>query len=216
MNARIVITGKQRQLLRQIAAGKSTQVMPTKLLREEDARQRWRRARQQFAGLSPLLKARLDLYNIRRNRCGYEVVITRARNKFSYSIVGHGDQSLKAAMELRDKLLAEAPPRRKNAIPRGVLRELGLSEPVIGIYRLASRSCYRVHWYDSTGRSRLKGFYFRRVSEVDAYAAAIAFREELDRMRGLGQPGRAGAGGWDEVRGPVSILGTRHGKRRPI
>ena len=205
---------KQRQLLRQIAAGKSTQAISTKLLRDEGARQRWRRARQQFAGLSRLLKARHDLCNIRRSRGGYEVVITRAGHKFSYDIAGTGDKSLKAAMKLRDELLREAPPLRKNAIPRRVLRELGLSEPVIGICRLASRSSYRVYWFDATGRRRLKGFYFRAVPEADAYAAAIMFREELDRERGLGRPSYAGETGWDESRGPVSILGTRHGMPR--
>ena len=60
-------------------------------------------------------------------------------------------------------------------IPPRVLRARGLSRPVPGISRLASRSVYRVYYRDSAGRPHQEQFYYRAVSEEDAYVAAIAF-----------------------------------------
>ncbi len=65
------------------------------------------------------------------------------------------------------------------------------------------------------GKRRTKAFYFRVVPEEDAYAAAITLREELDRSSDLGEPKAREATVWDEDRGPVSIIGSRGGKRQP-
>jgi hypothetical protein len=67
-----------------------------------------------------------------------------------------------------------------------VLRALKLSAEVKGIYRLASRSVYRVLYRTPEGKTRWKQFYFRRVPEETAYAAAIIFLQAREEWESRG------------------------------
>lgn len=134
------------------------------------------------------MRAREELLHIRLHTSGFQVVLNRKGNYVSRFFHGFGEDSLKAAMDFRDKLFTDLPTRRSNTIPPEVLSALGLSAPVRGIQRLPSRSVYRVR-FRVNGKRNLRGFYFRRVSEVEAYAAAIAFLEEVrPGVRKLRQP----------------------------
>lgn len=131
-----------------------------------------------FEGLNEQILARAELRHISRTEFSYQVRIERGGKRvFDRSVVGHSEESLSEAKRLRDEALRQWPPRvvRTNAIPAQVLAALGLTKPVPGICRLPSRSVYRVHCYNRSGRSHYEQFYYRVVPEEVAYAAAIAF-----------------------------------------
>jgi hypothetical protein len=141
---------------------------------------RWRGARSRFKGLDVRLETRQKLRDITKTKSGYLVrLYSTGRPVFRRSVSGHSEESLRKAMRIRDQALREIHGRRIHQIPARVLKALGLSEPIIGISRLPSRSVYRVDYHDATGRRRLRQFYFRVVPEEDAYAAAIAFLQSL-------------------------------------
>jgi hypothetical protein len=143
----------------------------------------WEGAAQRFEGIGPELEAQLELRNIRLYECGYEVVIRRGSTKLQRCFRGFSEKTLNRAKKWRDEMLQLTAPRRKNGIPGEVLRKLGLSEPVVGVYRLASRSSYRINYTTADGRRTMKAFYYRCVPEEDAYAAAIAFLREVRANR---------------------------------
>jgi hypothetical protein len=137
---------------------------------------RWEGSAKRFRGLDIRLQARQELQHITLTKLGYQVRLYRGgKGVFSWCVRGRSEESLREAMRVRDEAVREMPGRRVNQIPPRVLRALGLSEPVRGISRLASRSVYRVYYRDSAGRVHLEQFYYRAVPEEDAYAAAIAF-----------------------------------------
>ena len=152
------------------------------------AQERWRGSARRFTGLDVRQSAKIELRHIRLTRSGYQVLIIRGGKKvFSRYFVGFSEESLLAAMRVRDEALRKVPPRRSNPIPPEVLRALGLSSAVVGIFRFPRRSVYRVQYRDAEGKRRLHSSYYRQVPEVDAYAAAIAFRQETLRQKEEGR-----------------------------
>ena len=122
-----------------------------------------------------------EFSNIRVLPSGYQVAVTRAGREFSRHFAGHSDQSLRAAMRYRAKVLRDLPGKRLNQIPRSVLGGVGLTEAVVGVFRTPDRSMYQVSYRDK-GRLRTRAFAWGlHRGEVEAYAAAIAFREEIVR-----------------------------------
>ena len=120
--------------------------------------------------------------NIRVLPSGYQVTLTRGGNEFSRHFAGHSENSLQAALRFRDKALRELPSKRINAIPRQVLAAVGRTEAVVGVSRTPSRSIYQVSFRE---KDKWKGRAFgwgRMRTEADAYAAAVAFREQVVRQ----------------------------------
>lgn len=140
---------------------------------------RWTGSAQKFDGIDRQLEGEKELRHIRLTANGYQVILSRRDDHVARSFVGFGEESLERAKRFRDEMMRQRPPLRKNWVPADVLRALGLSEEVRGISRLASRSVYRVRWCLPNGKCRMRQFYFRRVPEADAYAAAINFLREL-------------------------------------
>ncbi len=137
---------------------------------------KWHGAAARFQGLGRHMRAEWELRNIRLHCGGYQVVIHRDGREFSRCFSGgFSKKVLQRAKEYRDALLAEAPRRIAQPIPRQVLDELGLTEPVLGVSHCAQRSCFRTPKF---GSGSMRNFYYRRVSKADAYAAAIEAREE--------------------------------------
>jgi hypothetical protein len=149
----------------------------SRVKRIQAAWDRWEGAAARFNKLDIRLQAKQELRHITLTKYGYQVRIKRGgRYAFQRSVIGHSEESLQAAMRLRDAALRETPPaKRLHPIPPKVLRALGLTSAVLGITRWAPRSVYRVIYADATGQRRLRQFYYRVVPEEDAYAAAIAF-----------------------------------------
>jgi hypothetical protein len=148
--------------------------------------ERWETAAHNWKGLDDRLKAKIDLKNITRTKTSYQVRIHRGGKKVcDRSVAGHSEESLLKALQIRDEELQRlpAPGGRRNTIPARVLKALGLTEPVPGIYRLQSRSVYRVY-YGKEGRKCLTQFYYRVVPEEVAYAAAIDFVEKQLHEKG--------------------------------
>jgi hypothetical protein len=139
----------------------------------------WEDTAKRFEGIGGQLKAQLELRNIRLATSGYQVVIRRRRQSVSKCFAGFGQRSLEAAKRWRDAELKRVPSLRKNEIPVQVLEKLGLSQPLIGITRMPSRSVYRIQFRTGDGKVHLKSFYFRHVPEEDAYASAINFLRDL-------------------------------------
>lgn len=111
---------------------------------------------------------------------GYQVRIVRGKKPvFSRHIAGLSEESLLKAMRVRDKAVRELPRERRYPIPPAVLRELGLSAPVIGICRLKSQLAFRASYRTRDGRKHGRSFYYRQVPEAVAYAAAIVFLQEV-------------------------------------
>jgi hypothetical protein len=126
-----------------------------------------------------------EFTNIRVLPSGYQVVVTRAGVEFSRHFAGLSDQSLRAAIRFRDRTLRELPPKRLHEVPRAVLAAVGLTEPMVGIARSPIRSLYQVSYRDK-GKIRGKAFSWGKTrSEADAYALAVAFREEVVRGGGI-------------------------------
>ncbi len=154
----------------------SRQKKPSKEERQLHAWKKWESAAARFQGVAPWLQAKSDLRHISLTRSGYQIRIHRGGKRvFDRCVGGRGEESLLEAVRMRDEALRRWPTRgRTNAIPPAVLEALGLSEPVVGINRLPSRSSYRVY-YERGGRRYLEQFYYRVVPEEVAYAAAIDF-----------------------------------------
>lgn len=122
-----------------------------------------------------------EFTNIRVLPSGYQVSVTRAKIEFSRHFAGHSEASLQAAARFRDKVLRELPPKRINPVPRKVLAALGLDREVVGVYRHPTRPYYEVS-FSENGKWRMRTFFWNKRDEADAYAAAVAFREELVRQ----------------------------------
>jgi hypothetical protein len=165
-----------------LAAEKAAKKASPRTLHYEESRNKLRGAASRFRGLSAALRAHQELVEslryIRRTTTGYQVTIYRGIAKFDKTFKEFSPESLQRAMQARDEALARLGPRRLHLVPEEVLRSLGLTGPMIGITRFPKRSVYRVD-YRENGKARVKLFYFRHVPEADAYAAAIAFTDEL-------------------------------------
>ena len=127
-----------------------------------------------------LSKPVTEFTNIRVLPSGYQVSVTRAKIEFSRHFAGHSDASLNAAVRFRDKALRELPPKRINPVPREVLAAVGLDREVVGVFRHPRRSFYQVSFREK-GKWRTRSFSWNKRDEADAYANAVAFREELVR-----------------------------------
>ena len=119
-----------------------------------------------------------EFTNIRVLPSGFQVTLTRSGLEFSRHFAGHSEESRRAAIQFRDKALRELPPKRLNDVPRPVLKALGLSSAVVGVFRTPKREMYQVGYRDA-GKQRTRAFSWSWRSEVDAYAAAVAFRHEI-------------------------------------
>ena len=116
-----------------------------------------------------------DFKNIRVLPSGYQVTIVRAKIEVSKHFAGHSEKSYRAAVRYRDQLLRELPDKRRNKIPRPILKALHLSRPVVGVFRYGRRKFYQVT-YRERGRQRCVTFSWRGADELDAYRTAIEFR----------------------------------------
>ncbi len=125
-----------------------------------------------------------EFSNIRVTNDGFQVVITRAKQEHTAYFAGHTDQSLRAAQRYRDRLLRTLPGKRLNPVPRRVLKALGLSEPVVGVFRPHGRQHYSVVYTDRAGRKCTRAFSWTHQDETEAYAQAIALRNKDLRRRG--------------------------------
>ena len=130
------------------------------------------------AGTKPLAAFR----NIRVTRDGYQVVIVRNRVERSKFFVSHTKASLRKAEQYRDELLKELPGKRTNPIPSKVLSSLGLTAPVVGVFRHPDKQCYAVSFRNEDQRPGTQAFSFRSTEdEVSAYAEAVKFRKKTLR-----------------------------------
>ena len=121
-------------------------------------------------------RAYTEFKNIRVLPSGYQVSITRATIEFSRHFAGHSEASHRAAIRFRDKLLGELPPKRLNPIPKRVLAAVGLDKEAVGVSRHASRTMYQVG-FRIKGEHRNRSFSWgNELTEIEAYAAAVAFR----------------------------------------
>lgn len=123
-----------------------------------------------------------EFKNIRVLPSGYQVTLVRGAKEFSKHFAGHSDRSLHTALRFRDRLLKELPDKRLNKVPRRILAALNLDRPVVGVFRPRGRKHYAVVYRNRDGRlsSRAFGWSGGR-DEVEAYAAAIAFRKRTGR-----------------------------------
>ena len=124
-----------------------------------------------------------EFTNIRVTNDGFQVVFVRAKIEIRKYFAGHSPKSLRAAQQYRDRMLREIPDKRLNLIPRSVLKALGLSKPVVGVFRPARRNHYAVNYTGREGRLHSRTFPWREGSETAAYARAVAFRKKT--MRGI-------------------------------
>ncbi|MEP6955830.1 MAG: hypothetical protein ABI883_03315 [Chthoniobacterales bacterium] len=119
--------------------------------------------------------------NIRTLPSGYQVVVTRKKQEFSKHFAGLSTQSLRAALRWRDQILRELPNKRVNLIPRRVLTSLGLTEPVVGVFRNTSRPFYQVTFLDEKRIQRNCTFSWTSPQEeIEAYRFAVEFRRQLE------------------------------------
>ena len=117
-----------------------------------------------------------DFKNIRVLPSGYQVTIVRGKIEVSKHFAGHSEKSYRAAVRYRNQLLRELPDKRRNKIPRRILRALQLSRPVVGVFRYGRRKFYQVTYRES-GRQRSATFSWQGDDELDAYRTAIEFRK---------------------------------------
>ena len=169
----------KRRTLRELN-GLTTPPAAEKALKKKRKHPSWaemKSAAERFEGVEDWLQAKNDLRHISRTPSGYQIRIDRyGKRVFDTTTYGHTEKSLLEAVRLRDEALRRWPTlKRSNSIPPAVLQALGLTEPVVGVTRLPSRSSYRVSYCDRAGRRRLKNFYYRVMPEEVAYAAAIDF-----------------------------------------
>ena len=125
-----------------------------------------------------------EFTNIRVTNDGFQVVFTRAKQELTRYFAGHTTESLRAARRYRDQMLRELPDKRLHPVPRRVLEALGLSEPVVGVFRRRAQKQYAVVYIDRTGRKRSRVFSWKREEEIEAYAKAVALRSKALRSRG--------------------------------
>ncbi len=125
------------------------------------------------------------LRHIFQTKAGSGCVFQGGEAQLNRTVTGKSEASLLEAIRIRDEAERDAPPR-PSGIPAWVLETLKLPYSVPGITRCVSRSCYRVHYQKESGRRRVGVFYYRQVSEPDAYAAAIAFLRSLYRRERAG------------------------------
>jgi hypothetical protein len=119
-----------------------------------------------------------EFTNIRVTNDGFQVVITRMGVEHTSYFAGHGEKSLRAAQRCRDQMLRKLPNKRNNPVPARVLRAVGLTEPVVGVFRPRGRNHYTVVYTDRDGRRCTRIFSWKRGSEIEAYAEAIALRKK--------------------------------------
>ena len=131
----------------------------------------------------PKNRAIREFSNIRVTNDGFQVVFTRMRVEHTRYFAGHTDRSLRAAQRYRDRMLRTLPSKRNNLVPRRILQALGLTEPVVGVFRPRRGDHYSVTYTDRTGRKRTRAFSWRDGDEPGAYAKAIAFRNKALRGR---------------------------------
>ena len=130
------------------------------------------------AGTKPLAEFR----NIRVTRDGYQVVAVRDRVETSKFFAGHTPESLRKAERYRDALLKKLPSKRSNPVPRRVLSSLGLTSPVVGVFRHPDKQCYAVSYRNENQRPCTQAFSFRSGGdEVAAYTNAVKFRKQVLR-----------------------------------
>jgi hypothetical protein len=129
----------------------------------------------------PRPEAYTEFKNIRVLPSGYQVTLVRSGNEFSRHFAGHSEQSYRAAIRFRDRTLRELPDKRLNKIPRRVLAALGLSKPVVGVFRHPSRQMYQVSYKEREQRRNRAFSWGGEISEAQALAAAIAFRKKTIR-----------------------------------
>lgn len=152
------------------------------LWRCRNAWSRWTEAAQKFDGLGKELRARRELRNIRLTNDGFQVFFYRnGKYALTKHFAGFSEESLAAAKIFRDQADKSLPSTRRCEIPPEVLKALSLDSAVDGVARCHQRSCYRVSYRKQDGRDTARSFYYRQIREEEAYAAAIAFREELLR-----------------------------------
>ena len=130
----------------------------------------------------PKNRAIKEFTNIRVTNDGFQVVITRAKEELTSYFAGHTAESLRAAQRYRDRMLRKLPKKRINLVPRRVLQALGLSEPVVGVFRPRGRKHYAVIYTDRTGRKRSRVFSWTRQGEIEAYVQAVALRNKVLRQ----------------------------------
>ena len=126
----------------------------------------------------PKNRAIEEFSNIRVTNDGFQVVFVRARLEVTKYFAGHTEESMQAAQQYRDKMRKKLPNKRVNDVPKPVLKALGLSEPVVGIFRPAGREHYAVIYTDRKGQKRTRAFSWQKQSEKEAYAQAIALRKK--------------------------------------
>ncbi|MBA3961607.1 MAG: hypothetical protein H0X40_06870 [Chthoniobacterales bacterium] len=124
-----------------------------------------------------------EFSNIRITNDGFQVVFVREKLEITKYFAGHTEESMRAAQEYRDKMRKKIPNKRVNDVPRHVLKALGLSGPVVGVFRPAGREHYTVIYMDRKGQKRTRAFSWKKQSETDAYAQAIALRKKALRGR---------------------------------
>ena len=113
--------------------------------------------------------------NIRVLPSGYQVAMVRAGIEVSKHFAGRTEKSYRAATRYRDQLLRALPDKRRNKIPRHILQAVGLSKPVVGVYRTAKRKFYQVS-YNQGDRKCTATFPWTEDDEAEAYQMAIEFR----------------------------------------
>lgn len=131
----------------------------------------------------PKNRAIKEFSNIRVTNDGFQVVITRARQEVTAYFAGHSPESLRRAQRYRDRMLRELPSKRLNQVPPRVLKALGLTQPVVGVFRPRGRQHYSVTYTDRTGRKCTRAFSWKHQDETEAYAQAIALRNKDLRRR---------------------------------
>ncbi len=124
-----------------------------------------------------------EFSNIRVTNDGFQVVFVRAKLEITKYFAGHTEESMQAAQQYRDKMRKKIPNKRLNNVPKQVLKALGLSEPVVGVFRPAGREHYAVIYMDRAGQKRTRAFSWKKQSETDAYAQAVALRKKALRGR---------------------------------
>ncbi len=132
----------------------------------------WQGAAKRFKGLSEALRLKIETRNIHLDEDGYMVKFMRRGETFERHFPAVTDEGFSAAIKFRDealKILGET----NNSIPAQVLKALGLSAPVPGIFRDAANSTYAVSATDAKGARMRQKFSFKFLKEEDAYAAAI-------------------------------------------
>ncbi|HEY8714457.1 MAG TPA: hypothetical protein VIM00_03710 [Candidatus Acidoferrum sp.] len=140
------------------------------------------------------LQAKNQLRHITRTPNGYVVRIIRGgKPVFDRHVAGFSEESLLKAMHLRTEAVRKLQRDRLHPIPREVLRALGLSEPVVGICKLTSQYAYRASYRTPDGKKHGRSFYYRRVPETVAYAAAITFLHQVLERKARAQTLTAGS-----------------------